>query len=95
MLVQLSSSKMTGQRRPPFYGRDPRGVHAIGVEPFTPYKGIQANQDIQKTMGNITLPSCDGLVRSFAKEWVQKLDTYLQLNPLRGGCYKVCFLTFG
>ena len=33
-------------------------------------------------MGNLTIPSFDGSSRCIARAWVQKLDTYFQLNPM-------------
>ena len=33
-------------------------------------------------MGKLTIPSFDGLSKSTARAWVQKLDTYFQLNQM-------------
>ena len=33
-------------------------------------------------MGKVTLPSYDGSTGCTARAWVQKLDNYLQLNPM-------------
>ena len=34
-------------------------------------------------MGKIEIPYFDGMAKMTAQAWVQKLDTYLQLNPMR------------
>lgn len=38
------------------------------------------NQDLKHTMGRFSFPSYDGSPKCIAKAWVEKLDTYFQLN---------------
>ena len=38
------------------------------------------NNDLQRTMGRFFLPSFDGSPKCTNKAWVEKLDTYFQLN---------------
>ena len=38
--------------------------------------------DLQCTMGRLFLPTFDGLSKSSAKAWVEKLDVYFQLNQM-------------
>lgn len=38
---------------------------------------------MQKVVGKVTLPYFDGSTKSLARAWVQKMDTYLHLNPMR------------
>ena len=39
--------------------------------------------DLQKVVGKVTLPYFDGSKKCPTRSWVQKLDTYFQLNPIR------------
>lgn len=47
------------------------------------YGGHQSNVDLQKVVGKVTLPYFDGSSKCLARSWVQKLDTYFQLNPMQ------------
>lgn len=47
------------------------------------YRGGASNKDVQKLLGKITLPNFDGSAKSSARAWIQKLDTYFHLNPMR------------
>ena len=38
--------------------------------------------ELQRTIGKISLPYFDGSTKCIANSWVQKLDTYFQLNPM-------------
>jgi hypothetical protein len=42
----------------------------------------RANNDLGHKVGKIEIPPFDGTTKSSAKKWVQKLDAYLQLNPM-------------
>jgi hypothetical protein len=42
----------------------------------------RGNSDLGRKEGKMEIPSFDGAAKSFAKAWVQKLDAYLQLNPM-------------
>jgi hypothetical protein len=33
-------------------------------------------------VGRLTIPSFDGSTKSSASTWVQKMDTYIKLNPM-------------
>jgi hypothetical protein len=44
--------------------------------------GQQQNADLRRKVGKLSIPSYDGSSRYTARSWVQKLDTYLQLNPM-------------
>ena len=45
-------------------------------------KGFNHNYEMQKTLGRLTIPNFDGARRGSARIWVQKFDTYFQLNPM-------------
>ena len=45
-------------------------------------KGFNQNYELQKTLGRLTIPNFDGAHRGSTRIWVQKLDTYFQLNPM-------------
>ena len=45
-------------------------------------KGFNHNYDLQKTLDRLTIPNFDGARGGSARIWVQKLDTYFQLNPM-------------
>ena len=45
-------------------------------------KGFNHNYELQKTLGKLTIPNFDGTHKGSARIWVQKLDTYFQLNPM-------------
>lgn len=45
-------------------------------------KASTQNMELQRTVGKLALPNFDGSVRCTARAWVQKLDTYIQLNPM-------------
>lgn len=47
------------------------------------YRGGASNQDVQKIAGKVTLPNFDGSAKSSTRAWIQKLDTYFHLNPMR------------
>ena len=40
------------------------------------------NYELQRTVGKLTIPAFEGTWGGPAKNWVQKLDTYFQLNPM-------------
>jgi hypothetical protein len=42
----------------------------------------QQNVDLMRNIGKFAIPSFDGLRKSTARAWVQKLDTYFQLNTM-------------
>jgi len=42
----------------------------------------QQNYDLMHRVGRLTIPSFDGSTNNSASAWVQKMDTYLQLNPM-------------
>jgi hypothetical protein len=44
--------------------------------------GQQKNVDLRRKVGKLCIPSYDSSSRYTARSWVQKLDTYLQLNPM-------------
>jgi hypothetical protein len=44
-------------------------------------KGRQ-NKDLARKLGKLSIPSFNGSSKSTARAWVQKLDTYFQLNPM-------------
>jgi hypothetical protein len=39
--------------------------------------------EFERRVGKIEIPYFDGTAKMIAQAWVQKLDTYLQLNPMR------------
>jgi hypothetical protein len=43
----------------------------------------RSNYELERRMGKIEIPYFDGTTKMTAQAWVQKLDTYLQLNPMR------------
>jgi hypothetical protein len=43
---------------------------------------VQQNKDLAQNLGKLSIPSFDGSNRSTARGWVQKLDTYFQINPM-------------
>ena len=45
-------------------------------------KGFNHNYELHKTLGRLTIPKFDGTHGGSARIWVQKLDTYFQLNPM-------------
>ena len=45
-------------------------------------KGPTQNYELQRTVGNLTLPYFNGTLKCTARAWVQKLNTYFQLNPM-------------
>ena len=42
----------------------------------------QQNIDLMRKIGKLTIPSFDGSSKSTARAWVQKSDTYFQLNTM-------------
>lgn len=40
------------------------------------------NSELQRKIGKISIPYFDGSGKTTARAWVQKLDTYFQLNPM-------------
>jgi hypothetical protein len=42
----------------------------------------QQNKDLAQKLGKLSIPSFDGSNRSTTRAWVQKLDTYFQLNHM-------------
>jgi hypothetical protein len=42
----------------------------------------RGNSDLGRKAGKMEIPPFDGAAKSSAKAWVQKLDAYLQLNPM-------------
>ena len=49
-------------------------------QPRTNHRGIF---EFEQRAGKIEIPYFDGTTKMTAQAWVQKLDTYLQLNPMR------------
>jgi hypothetical protein len=41
------------------------------------------NYDLERRAGKMEIPYFDGSTKMIAQKWVKKLDTYLQLNPMR------------
>jgi hypothetical protein len=48
-----------------------------------PRMNHRGNFEFERRAGKIEIPYFDGTAMMTAQEWVQKLDTYLQLNPMR------------
>jgi hypothetical protein len=48
-----------------------------------PKPNHRSNYELERRMGKIEIPYFDGTAKMTAQAWVQKLDTYLQLNPMR------------
>jgi len=40
------------------------------------------NFELQRIVGKLNIPTLDGVSRCTSRAWVQKLDTYFQLNPM-------------
>ena len=40
------------------------------------------NYELQRTVGKLTIPTFEGTRGGPTRNWVQKLDTYFQLNPM-------------
>ena len=40
------------------------------------------NVDLMRKIGNLTISSFDGSSKSTTREWLQRLDTYFQLNTM-------------
>lgn len=40
------------------------------------------NSELQRKIGKMSIPYFDGSGKTTARTWVQKLDTYFQLNPM-------------
>jgi len=49
------------------------------------YRTPTPNFELQRTIGKITLPTFDRTSKCTTRAWVQKLDTYFQLNPMTEG----------
>ena len=49
---------------------------------FVNMKSRNIPYELQKTLGRLTIPNFDGTRRGSMRIWVQKLDTYFQLNPM-------------
>jgi hypothetical protein len=45
-------------------------------------RGAQQNIDFIRKVGKLTIPSFDGSTKCSSRAWVQKLDTYFQLNQM-------------
>jgi hypothetical protein len=43
----------------------------------------RSNYEFERRAGKMEIPYFDGSAKMTAQAWVQKLDTYLQLNPMR------------
>jgi hypothetical protein len=43
---------------------------------------MSQNTELQRTLGKVTIPNFDGSSKCTARAWVQKLDTYFQLNKM-------------
>jgi hypothetical protein len=48
-----------------------------------PKPNHRSNYELERRMGKIEIPYFDGTAKMTAHAWVQKLDTYLQLKPMR------------
>ena len=48
-----------------------------------PRMNNRGNFEFEQRAGKIEIPYFDGMAKMTAQSWVQKMDTYLQLNPLR------------
>ena len=44
--------------------------------------GQSQNLELRKKVGKLSLPYYDALGKIITQAWVQKVDTYLQLNPM-------------
>ena len=45
-------------------------------------RAFNQNYELQRTVGKLTIPNFDGTCSCLVRIWVQKLDTYFQLNPI-------------
>jgi hypothetical protein len=54
-----------------------------------PKPNHRSNYELERRMGKIEIPYFDCTAKMTARAWVQKLDTYLQLNPMRDGSHQV------
>jgi hypothetical protein len=43
----------------------------------------RSNYDVERRTGKMEIPYFDGTTKMTMQAWLQKLDTYLQLNPMR------------
>ena len=48
-----------------------------------PMMNHRGSFEFKRRAGEIEIPYFDGMTKMTAQAWVQKLDTYLQLNPMR------------
>jgi hypothetical protein len=48
-----------------------------------PRPNHRSNYEFERRAGKMEIPYFDGMAKITAQAWVQKLDTYLQLNPMR------------
>jgi hypothetical protein len=48
-----------------------------------PRSNHRSNYDFECRAGKTEIPYFDGTTKMTAQTWVQKLETYLQLNPMR------------
>jgi len=51
-------------------------------KPKTFQKALRQNHKLQKALGKVTIPCFDGSSKCSARSWVQKLNTYFQLNQM-------------
>ena len=45
--------------------------------------GRSSSHEVQRLAGKVTLPNFDGGAKSLVRAWIQKLDTYFHLNPMK------------
>jgi hypothetical protein len=48
-----------------------------------PRSNHRSNYEFERRAGKMEIPYFDGMDKMTAQAWVQKLDTYLQINPMR------------
>ena len=46
------------------------------------HRGFTQNYELHKTVGRLTIPNFNGSSSCSVRIWVQKLDSYFQLNPM-------------
>jgi hypothetical protein len=48
-----------------------------------PRSNQRSSYEFERRVGKMEIPYFDGTTKMITQAWVQKLDTYLQLNPMR------------
>ena len=47
------------------------------------FKGGSSSHKVSRLAGKVTLQNFDGGAKSSSRAWIQKLDTYFHLNPMK------------